>query len=93
MANSMVKVIKGVKFYPVCNWERNQHKIEYWYTKALLACYDSNWSDDKALADHDETERLLEYFNNYVHRDGLVYAPYKDGQRIKEMIVAYDLRH
>lgn len=88
-----IKVINGVKFYPVCGFERNQHKIDYWYTKALNACYDSEWADEKALADRDEAERMLEYFNCYTGSDGLVYAPYKDGQRIKEMIVCYDLCH
>ena len=90
---SKVRVIDGVKFYPVCSWERNQHKIEYWYTKALLACYDSDWMDDKAVADRDEAEKMLDYFNGYVGRDGLVYAPYKIGQRIKEMVVCYDMCH
>ena len=89
----MVKTINGIKFYPVCNKERNYHKIDYWYTKALLGCYDSDWKDDKAHNDLEESEKLLNYFQSYTGRDGLVYAPYKDGQRIKEMIVCYDLCH
>lgn len=89
----MIKVFKGVKFYPVCSFERNEHKIEYWYTKALIACYDTDFSDEKALADRDEAEKMLSYFHSYVGNDGLVYAPYKDYQRIKEMIVCYDLCH
>ena len=88
-----VKVINGVKFYPVCSFEKNQHKIHYWYNKALLACYDSDWQDEKAVDEREEAEKMLGYFDFYTGRDGLVYAPYKDGQRIKEMIVCYDLCH
>lgn len=89
----MIKVRNGVKWYPVCSFMKNQHKIDYWYTKALVKCYDSNWSDEKAIAEKEEAEKMLGYFNDYVLNDGLVYAPYKDGQRIKEMIVCYDMCH
>lgn len=89
----MVKVVNGVKFYPVCNRERNMHKIDYWYTKALIKCYDTDFQDDKALDEREEAEKMLSYFQSYVNNDGLVYAPYKDGQRIKEMITCYDLCH
>lgn len=89
----MVKVINGVKYYPVCSFMKNQHKIDYWYTKALLACYDSDWQDDKALADREEAENMLNHFQCHTGQDGIVYAPYKDGQRIKEMITCYDLCH
>ena len=85
--------VNGVKYYPVCSKERNAHKIEYWYNKALIACYDSDFQDEKALEERDEAEKMLDYFMFYCQNDGLVYAPYKDGQRIKEMIVCYDLRH
>ena len=34
----------------------------------------------------------MEWINN-VKNDGLVYAPYKACQIIKELIVCYDLRH
>lgn len=89
----MVKTFDGVKYYPVCSFMKNQHKIDYWYTKALIACYDSDFSDEKALDERDEAEKMLNYFSFYTGNDGLVYAPYKDGQRIKEMIVCYDLCH
>lgn len=89
----MVKVINGVKYYPVCGFEKNQHKIGYWYTKALNACYDSDFTDEKALSEKEEAEKMYGYFTCNVGRDGLVYAPWKDGQRIKEMIVCYDLCH
>jgi hypothetical protein len=88
-----IKIIDGIRYYPVCGFEKNQHKIEYWYTKALNACYDSNWENEKALADIDEVQKMLDYFTYYTDRNGLVYAPYKDGQRIKEMITCYDLCH
>ena len=87
----MVKVFNGVKFYPVCNRERNAHKIEYWYDKAWLDCYDTY--NEEAEAKLEEAKKLLNYFLCYVGNDGLVYAPYKDGQRIKEMIVCYELCH
>ena len=89
----MVKTFEGVKYYPVCSFMKNQHKIDYWYTKALIACYDSDFSDERALDEKEEAGKMLDYFSFFTGNDGLVYAPYRDGQRIKEMIVAYDLCH
>ncbi len=89
----MVKTFEGVKYYPVCSFLKNQHKIDYWYTKALIACYDSYFSDERALDEKEEAEKMLDYFSFFTGNDGIVYAPYRDGQRIKEMIVAYDLCH
>ena len=88
-----VKVVNGVKFYPVCGFQRNQHKIYYWYTKAQNEFYDDETRSEKTLCALEEAEKMLDYFTCYTGKDGLVYAPYKDGQRIKEMIVCYDLCH
>lgn len=89
----MIKVYKGIKYYPTCSFEKNEHKVHYWYIKALNACYDSNFEDDKALEERDKAEKMLEYFQCYAHNDGLVYAPYKDSITIKEMIAMYDMCH
>lgn len=89
----MIKSYNGKKFYPICSFEKNEHKIHYWYIKALNTCYDTNFTDEKALKQRDTAEKMLEYFQCYTHNDGIVYAPYKDGQTIKEMIIAYDLCH
>ena len=89
----MVKTINGVKYYPVCSFLKNQHKIEYWYNKSVIACYESDFKDDKAIEERKEIEKLLDYFHYHTGNDGLVYAPYNEAKRIKEMIICYDLHH
>lgn len=82
----------GVKCYPVCGFENNQHKIDYYYTKAINKCYDTDYSDE-AVREREEIENLYDVFNSGVYKDGLVYVPWKFFQRIKELIVRYDLCH
>lgn len=91
----MAKVIKdknGTKLYPVCGFQRSQHKIYYWYDKAWLRVHD----DERIPTDKDYEElNFWEEAINYATciYDGLIYMPYKFYNRVKEAIVCYDLRH
>lgn len=91
--------LTGEKLYPVCKWEPNQHKMYNALDRAHNAVsdlYEDKYSTceqiDKALDWVDEVERLLEIFDSHVASNGLVYASYKDGQKIKDIILAYDAR-
>lgn len=82
---------KGEKLYPVCGFQRSQHKLYYWHDKAWLRVYDNENPTDKEWEELEFWDEVLEQsFNVY---DGLIYMPYRYYNRVKEAIVAYDLYH
>ena len=90
----MLKVYKnkeGKKLYPVCSWERNQHKLYNASDRARIWWFESDYSEE-AMKECDEIDRLIEVFDNYII-DGIVYAVYEDYIKIKDYIAAYDARH
>lgn len=86
----------GRKLYKLASFQKNQHKFDYWYTKALNDRYDA-WESgvgiDEAEAKVEKLGHFYDIFNNYVDRSGIACAPYPEYSEMKEMIVAYDLRH
>lgn len=90
----------GEKLYPVCSWEKNQHKLYNAIDRANNAVTDL-YEDksatmeqiDKAEEWVQEVERLTSIFDSHVASNGLVYATYQDGLKIKDIIGAYDMRH
>lgn len=72
-----------VKLYPVCNWERNQHKM---YIRSHEEQTQEAW--DLFY----ESERLLEAFNSN-DRNGVAYVTYPDYCKIKDIIGYYDWTH
>ena len=80
----------GQKLYPVCSWEANQHKLYNAYDRAMIQCYDTDWSDE-AMAERDRIEHAINVFDGCVI-NGLVYATYEDGQIIKDYVWAYNAR-
>ena len=78
----------GKKLYPVCSWEKNQHKLYNAHDRIMNAIYEGK-ADYDAL---DRIERAISAFDAYVI-DGIVYATYEDGKLIKDYVWAYDLRH
>lgn len=84
----------GNKLYACCNWQNNQHKIYNAHDIAFCALHDAETIEEieKAEAYNSMVDIAMEWINN-VKNDGLVYAPYKVCQIIKELIVCYDLRH
>lgn len=86
---------KGETLYPVCSFEKNQHKLYNAHDRIMNAIYDareSNAESQELYGRQEEIERLLSVFNGYVH-GGLAYATYADGIKIKDIIAAYDARH
>lgn len=81
----------GETLYPVCNWEKNQHKLHNAHDRAMNALYEEGYSD-RAVANLERIERAIEAFDSGV-KDGMVYATYKDGLMIKDIIWAYNARH
>lgn len=90
----MTKVYRnqeGKKLYPVCSWEQNQHKLYNAHDRALIWCFDTDWSEE-AQAELERVEHALEAFDSYVI-GGLVYATYPDSLVIKDIVWAYNARH
>lgn len=79
---------EGKKLYPVCSWEKNQHKLYNAHDRIIVAVYDGK-------ADFEELEKIqkaMDAFDSCVI-DGMVYATYEDGLLIKDYIWAYNARH
>jgi hypothetical protein len=96
-----VMIKNGKKYYPAARWEHAQHKIEYWLVKAENKI-DGWYFGEGELSDkeHDFLEKEVEYLKNLLeHRfypnekDGIVYLPYSDYKRVRDMIAKYDARH
>lgn len=78
----------GKKLYPVCSWEKNQHKLYNAHDRVMLAIYDGK-------ADYDDLEKVEEAmsaFERYVI-NGLVYATWENRNLIMDYIFAYNARH
>lgn len=86
----------GRKLYKLASWHKNQHKFDYWYTKSLNERDDARESGvgiEEAEAKVEKIMKFYTIFDSYVDRSGIAYAPYPEYNEMKEMIVAYDLRH
>ena len=87
---AVIRLKDGTKLYPVCGWEKNQHKIYNAYDRAIIRRDEEDWSDE-ACAEVERCEKALEAFNGCV-RGGVVYATYEEGKIIKDLVAAYDVR-
>ena len=79
----------GQKLYPVCNWERNQHKLYDIRNIAKMTAEETNNETD-----HEELERidkLIASFNECVV-DGTSYMTWEDGLAVKDILTAYSVR-
>lgn len=88
--------LDGKKLYPVCSWEKNQHKLYNANDRAQLALYDAQDANDLDAMDkaYDEIERVqnaLDVFDRFVI-EGIVYATWEDGLVIKDIVWAYNAR-
>ena len=91
------KTGKGQKLYPICSWERNQHKIYNANDRAWNWVYDAvkggdNAEIERAYAYRDLIDKAMNIIDSIVIC-GIVYGTWSDYKLIKEEIVAYDLRH
>ncbi len=90
----------GKKLYPVCSWENNQHKLYNALDRAhnrVSDLYEDKTATmeqiDEAEAWVEEVERLLFIFDSHVANNGIVYALWDDGNKIKDIIAEYNARH
>lgn len=87
-------IINGVKCYPTCSWEENQHKIYNALDRAwndYCDCEDEE-EKDRLISFIDRLETLLGLFNNHIV-GYMVYLPYEWYKFCKDVIGAYDMRH
>ena len=95
---SKVLIKNGVRLYPVCGFQRSQHKLYYWETKAQLRVYEIEESENVTDEEFDEAYEELEFWQDVLEYancvyNGLIYMPYKYYNRVKEAITMYDLLH
>ena len=79
---------EGKKLYPVCSWEKNQHKLYNAHDRIMVAYYDNEVSYEEV----ERVEEALAAFDRYVI-NGIVYATWEEGQLIKDYVWAYNARH
>lgn len=84
----LYKTKDGKKLYPICSWERNQHKLYNAHDIAMINFYDGKCG----YSEVERTEKAIRAFDAHVH-NGLVYATWEDGQLIKDYVWGYDARH
>lgn len=83
---------KGETMYPVCSWEKNQHKLYNAHDRAMVALYENGYNNE-IEAELERIEKALNAFECGLRRDGIVYATYRDGLLIKSFIYGYNARH
>lgn len=98
MKNNLPKNRNGETLYPVCSWERNQHKLYNAHDIIMIEIYDaednklSSEEIDKLWERKEEIEHAMNMFDSNV-LNGVVYATYKDSLIIKDIVWAYNARH
>ena len=85
------KNANGERLYPVCDWERNQHKVYNAHDRAMVYLAESGHSAE-AYEEVEKTEQAMWAFDSHVI-NGTVYATWEDSQLIKDYIYGYDARH
>lgn len=89
----VLKDEKGTRLYPVCSWERNQHKLYATQVRIQNEVSDAEiLGEDAPYSALERIDIAVKAFDAHVV-NGIVYAPYEIGQMIKNYIWAYDLRH
>lgn len=88
----------GEKLYPVCSWERNQHKLYNALDRINNALYDAEEDPNVSVEEYnklydrrEQIEDALDAFNRYVI-EGIVYATWAQGNIIKDIVAAYNAR-
>lgn len=77
----------GLKMYPVCGFQKSQHKLYYWENYFYLHRDESA----ELWAKWELWQNILDYATCIY--DGLIYMPWRFNQIVKEAIVMYDLQH
>ena len=83
---------EGKKMYPVCSWEKNQHKIYNANDRVRVLCCENRPLTDEEHRWIEKVDRAMEVIDSHVY-DGIVYATWEDGQILKDIIYGYNARH
>ena len=97
MAKELPRNKDGKKMYPVCSWERNQHKIYNAHERAWNRRHEAYMNGtpeeiEEAKRQYDYVDIAYDAFDSCV-RGGIVYATWEEGKVIKDLIAGYDFRH
>lgn len=88
----MVYRLNGkTKLYPICSWEANQHKIYNAHDRAIVKCYETNWSKE-AVDELERAEKMMNVIDGIII-NGLVYGTWEQYKIVKDCTWAYDARH
>lgn len=79
---------EGKKLYPVCSWEKNQHKLYNAHDRVMNAYTDNEVEFDVV----EKVEKAMWAFEAHVI-NGTVFATWEDRNLIMDYIFAYDARH
>ena len=85
----------GKKMYPVCSWERNQHKLYNANDRirvAIIEAREAGEDTSDLYESLDRLERAMDAFESHVI-EGTVYATWADRNLIMEFVAAYNARH
>ena len=82
---------KRIRLYPVCSFEKNQHKLYNALDRARIR-EDEDGCSDELGEEIERIEKALEAFNRYVIGN-TVYATYEDSVVIRDIVASYDIRH
>lgn len=79
---------EGKKMYPVCSWEKNQHKLYNAIDRINIAISEgeADWED------LERAEKALSAFDAHVIGE-TVYATWEDRNLIMDYVGAYNARH
>lgn len=86
---------EGNKLYPVCSWEKNQHKLYNAHDRIWCAIYDAEAANEDTSELYEELNKWEEAFAAFESHiiNGLVYATWEESKIIKDYIWAYNARH
>lgn len=91
MRRELPRNSEGKKMYPVCSWERCQHKIYTEHDRAVVRVINENHSEESVEWSIKVDEAMALIDRNII--DGIVYATWEDGKILKEVLRGYDERH
>lgn len=88
MKKELPKNKQGKKMYPVCSWEKNQHKLFNAHDR-IMNEYTAGEVEYDVV---EKVEQAMGAFEAHVI-DGTVYATWEDRNLIMDYIFAYNARH
>jgi len=92
----MVKVMNGVKLYPIGRWENIGHKLDTTICRIENRMYDICMEKGSDWAEHERLEARLEALEEavsngiHVFQNGMAYGDYNTYKICKDAIIGYD---